>query len=279
MKRTYYRLGFCVLMLSFFAACVQKETSSNTSQSNNPISTGETSAGSTSGSTAGSTSGTTGGSTTGSTSGSTAGATSGSTGGTPANVFKFNVMMSGKINSALPAWYPGFYPGDYSSSVHGGDFYQLSSQNIAVFQSDNRFKARVKVLSEPVVGGVANAPKRCYNRTSGGGDSSTFPYTKLKMEVGIRNVYSNYTVGNAYGHKSVEVGVNNYSNVLDWGSNQFFGRESGANIIGHVVEIRNVYSDAWCRQSPDWYCPFFDHPSNRCWNVELELATDLTQDF
>ena len=263
MKRTYYRLGFCVLMLSFFASCVQKETSSNT-QSNNPLSTG----GSTAGSTGGTTTGTTDGSTSGSTGGTTSGSTTGTTtGGTPANVFKFNVMMSGKINSALPAWYPGFYPGDYSSSIHGGDFYQLSSQNIAVFQSDNRFKARVKVLSEPVVGGVANAPKRCYNRTTGGGDSSTFPYTKLKMEVGIRNIYTNYTVSNAYGHKSVEVGLNSYSNVLDWGSNQFFGRESGPNIIGHVVEIRNVYSDAWCRQSPDWYCPFFDHPSNRCWNV------------
>jgi len=288
MKRLQYRFTFFFSLLFLLAACTEKVVNDSSSQSNNPITTGGTTSESTGGTTSGST---TSGSTGGTTSGSTKGTT---TGGTPANVFKFNVLMSGKINSVLTNWYPGYYPSDYSSSIHEGDFYQLSLQNSTVFKSDFRYKARVRALSEPPVGGVANAPVKCYKRSSGGGDSSVYPYSKLKLQVALRDViYNNgvYSVGGRYASKNVEVNVGSVSAVLDWSKNQFPTRSPATGndnpnsgpvqngIIGHVVEVYNVLSDSWCQQQPASYCPFFDHPSNRCWNVELELATDLTQDF
>jgi hypothetical protein len=285
MKRLKFRCTFIMLLLASVTACTEKVVKDSSSQTSNPITT---TGGTTGGSTAGTTTGTTtGGSTTGTTTG-------GTTGGTPANVFKFNVLLSGRPYVAQsPYWYPGFYPSDYSSSTHGGDFLQISSGNINVFKSDFRFKARVKVLSEPpITGGV----QTCFLRTSGSNNSTTFPYTKLRLEVAIRDILFNagtntYSIGSRYASKNLDsVSVNSYSSVLDWSKNQFPTRSpatgndnvsAGAlmsGIVGHVVEVHNVMSDTEHVQNGGTTV-FKYHPNTRCWKLELELATDLTQDF
>lgn len=293
MKRLPMRSTFFLLLLASVTACTEKVVTEKSSQSNNPITTGGTTAGSTGGSTAGSTTGTTnGGTTAGSTTGTTVG---GTTGGTPANVFKFNVQLSGRpYVDQSPYWYPGFYPSGYSSSIHGGDFLQISSGNINVFKSDFRFKARVKVLPEPpITGGV----QTCFLRTSGSNNSTTYPYSKLRLEVAIRDVIYNvstnsYSIGNRYASKYLDsVAVNTYSSVLDWSKNQFPTRQPAtgndntnagplqSGIVGHVVEVHNVMSDTEKVQYPSNTTEFKYHPNTRCWKLELELATDLTQDI
>ncbi len=278
-----------MLLLLSLAACTEKVVTDSSSQTNNPVSsTGGTNGGTTAGSTTGTT---TGGTTAGSTTGTSVG---GTTGGTPANVFKFNVMLSGRpyVDQA-PYWFPGFYPSDYSSSIHGGDFLQISSGNINVFKSDFRFKARVKVLSEPpVTGGVQS----CFLRTSGSNNSTTFPYSKLKLEVAIRDVIfnasnSSYTIGSRYASKNLDsVSVNTFSSVLDWSKNQFPTRTPAtgndnssagplqSGIVGHVLEVHNIMSDTEHLQNGGTTV-FKYHPNTRCWKLELELATDLTQDI
>lgn len=285
MKRLKFRCTFIMVLLLSITACTEKVVKDSSSQTSNPITT---TGGTTGGSTAGTTTGTTtGGSTTGTTTG-------GTTGGTPANVFKFNVLLSGRpYVDQSPYWYPGFYPSGYSSSTHGGDFLQISSGNINVFKSDFRFKARVKVLSEPpITGGV----QTCFLRTSGSNNSTTFPYTKLRLEVAIRDILFNagtntYSIGSRYASKNLDsVSVNSYSSVLDWSKNQFPTRSPAtgndnvsagplmSGIVGHVVEVHNVMSDTEHVQNGGTTV-FKYHPNTRCWKLELELATDLTQDF
>jgi len=208
-------------------------------------------------------------------------------------------MMAGGPNYDF--WYPGFYPGDYSSSLHGGDFYQISSGNSFVFKSDARFRARVVVKAEPGISSTDNGKPVCYKRSTGLSQSSqTNPYTKLSFSVSLRNIiYSNgsYSLGNRYATKEVEpngaIGVNFVSPIFDWSSGQFPGREpatgndNSANgplvngIVGHVVELHNVKSNAYCIQPPGYpaYCPTSTHASTRCWKAELQLSTDSTQDF
>ncbi len=289
MKRLQLRFTFFMLLLALVSACTEKVVTDSSSQTNNPVSsTGGTNGGTTSGSTTGTT---VGGTTSGSTTGTTVG---GTTGGTPANVFKFNVLLSGRpYVDQSPYWYPGFYPSGYSSSVHGGDFLQISSGNINVFKSDFRFKARVKVLSEPpITGGV----QTCFLRTSGSNNSTTYPYSKLRLEVAIRDVVFNasnnsYTIGSRYASKNLDsVSVNSYSAVLDWSKNQFPTRTPAtgndnssagplqSGIVGHVVEVHNVMSDTEHLQNGGTTV-FKYHPNTRCWKLELELATDLTQDI
>jgi hypothetical protein len=287
----------CLLLLVGAVACQEKSSTTSTGSSSNDYSTG----GTTGSTTAGSTTGTTTGSTTGSsTSGSTTGSTSGSTGGTTgstANVFKFNVTMSGLQN----AWYPGFYPSDYSSSAHAGDFYQISSGNSFVFKSDARFRARVLVKAEPGISSTDNNRAVCYKRDFPfSQNSQTHPYQKLSFNVSLRDiVYNNgsYSIGNRYATKEVEpsgaIGVNYVSPIFDWSSGQFPGRTPATGnddstegplangVIGQVVEVHDVKSNAYCIQTPGYaaYCPTATHPNTRCWKLELQLATDSTQNF
>ena len=201
------------------------------------------------------------------------------------------------------SWYPGFYPSDYSSSLHNGDFYQINSSNIFVFKSDTRFRARVVVKAEPGISSTDNGKPICYKRSTGlAQNSQTNPYTKLSFSVSLRNViYTNgsYSIENRrYATKVVDpngaIGVNFVSPIFDWNSGQFPGREpadgndvaSPTNplrngIIGHIVEIHDVKTNAYCIQPPGYpaYCPTSTQASTRCWNAELQLSTDSTQDF
>jgi hypothetical protein len=282
MNMKKYSSWATLLILTWgLSACSEKVSESNNNSSTSPVTTtGSTTGGATAGDTTG---------------GSVGGGTTGGTGSTPANVFRFNVMLSGRPNNLAPFWYPGYYPGNYSSSQHGGDFYQISSQNIAVFKSDFRFKARVKPLAEPVISSTSGGAAVCYLRSNGSQNSATAPYSKLQFSVAIRDIiYSagSYTLGERYASKSMKTAnVNQFSEVFDWSSNQFptrnvaTGNDNPAlgalqnGVVGHVVEIFDVMSDAYCGEGYQAYCPYSTHPNTRCWRAEIELATDLTQDF
>lgn len=208
--------------------------------------------------------------------------------------------MAGGAN--YNSWYPGYYPSGYNSSQHSGDFYQISSGNVFVFQSDSRFRARVVVKAEPGISSTDNSKPVCFQRQTGASQSSqTNPYTKLSFSASLRNViYTNgtYSIENRrYATKEVEptgaIGVGFVSPIFDWSSGQFPGREPAngndvaANgplvngIVGHVVEIHDVKSNAYCIQPPGYpaYCPTSTHTPTRCWKVELQLSTDSTMNF
>ncbi|MBY0517651.1 MAG: hypothetical protein K2P81_12115 [Bacteriovoracaceae bacterium] len=271
-------------LLAILAAC-QEKTSSSGSSSSSPVgfTVGSTAGGSTTGGTT--TSGTTGGTTTSGTTGSTGGTT---TGGPSANVYSFKAIMAGG-----QSWSIGVVPGDIdtnqgSTAYTMGDFVALTSNNSGIFASDQRFKVKVKVLdpvSEAFVITSNNSGIRtCYGRNYPKSQQPT--YNKLTLQVGIRDIYLNsgvYSLGSTYGRKTIsQISRNNYSPVLDWSLGQNPGRNTGGNIVGHAIVVENVNSDSSCQWyggTNATYCPVSAHPNTGCWGVQVELATDVTQDF
>ncbi len=271
------------------SGCLKKETKKSSSTTTNNNNAGSTTGSSTTGSTSGGwwTSGSTSGSTTSSTSGGTV------TGGPSSNVLYFNVVMSGAVGS----WSVGEIPPGISSDPNSndyvlGDFIPLNASNVPFFESDVRFKVKVKTLSEPVFSNNSKNSdgswKRiCFDRSVGLALPSK-KYTKLSYQVGIRDICqvgSSYYLSGIYGQKTVsQVSVNSYSPVLDWSTGNFPARNTtcaSGTLVGHSVAVFNVMSNVQCQVSPGntSYCPMAPHPNTACWNVQVELATDNTADF
>ncbi len=179
-------------------------------------------------------------------------------------------------------WYPGYYPSNLDTNVHGGDFYQISDSNIMVFQSDSRYRVRVKVLPERFITSTDNGSDVCFDRQQG--SQFNVVYGKVSFSIAIRNIYKNgstYSVGPRYASKnSGNVNANAYSPIFDWSAGQFPTRDpAGGTLVGHTFEIYNVMSDAYCKSGNTSYCPMANHVVTRCWNLQPELATDVTENF
>lgn len=282
----------CLLLLTGLVACQEKSTSS-TSSSQNPVdySVGGSTSGSTTGSTTGTTTGTTtAGTTTGST---TTGGTS--TGGSSTPSFKMNVVMSGSRG-----WSYGEIPFDYNSDFNStgytsGDFFTLNSNTANFVTTDSVFKARVKVLPEPVITGGPTQKLLCSQRTSGSqnncvvnGQNRPCAYTKLSYKVAVRDIYvsgSTYTLGMPYATRQISnQALNTTSSVLDWSQGIVPGLNpvgpQGQTIAGYSLYVFDVQSNNACLSSPtSSSCPMAVHPSKSCWNIEIELATDNIPSF
>jgi hypothetical protein len=272
MKFHYTRWLILSLLLSA-VACQEKTTkkssSSNTSNNVN-YNTGGTSGGTTSGSTTGTT---TGGSTTGSS--TTGGST---TGGPSAAVLSFTATKAGG-----QTWLLGSIPSDYDAIQHDGDFIAVSPSNIAFFDSDARYKVKVKVNPQPLITDTTNRDL-CHKRTRPASqdncNNQPCAYSKVTYSVAVHDVYNNggsYSIGGAYSVKQISnQSVNAYSPVLDWSLGQLQGRNFGGNIVGHVVSVFNVQTDTHYKATTGLMTA---HPSKSCWSVQVELATDSTVDF
>lgn len=286
MKLTPTRLMLLATLLSFMTACQEKSSTKSSSNSSNLDYTGGSTGGATTGTTTGGS--TTGGSTAGTTTGSTTGGTT--TGGPSANVYHFKAIMAGGVNINVTPnqpnnWYVGFQP---TNSNVLGDFVALTMNNAGVFASDNRFKVKLKVL-DPVAEGIVITSNNSGIETCSGRNfpkSQQPTYTKLSATVGIRDIYNNsgtLSLGATYARKTVtQLAKNSYSPVLDWSLGQNPGRNTAANIIGHAIVVENVMSDSsciWYGGNNATYCPMSAHPNTGCWGIQVELATDVTQDF
>lgn len=282
----------CLLLLTGLVAC-QEKSSTSTSSSQNPVdySVGGSTGGSTTGSTTGTTTGTT---TTGTSTGTTTtGGTS--TGGSSTPSFKMNVVMSGSRD-----WSYGEIPLDYNSDFNStgytsGDFFTLNSNTANFVTTDSVFKARVKVLPEPVITGGPTQKLLCSQRTSGSqnncvvnGQNRPCAYTKLSYKVAVRDIYvsgSTYTLGMPYATRQISnQALNTTSSVLDWSQGIVPGLNpvgpSGQTIAGYSLYVYDVQSNNACLSSPtSSSCPMAVHPSKSCWNVEIELATDNIPSF
>lgn len=273
MKLTPTRLMLLATLLSLMTACQEKSSTKSSSNSSNLYYTGGTTGGSTTGTTTGGS--TTGGTTSGSTTGSTTGGTT--TGGASANVYHFKAIMAGG-----QSWYVGYQP---TNSNVMGDFVALTTNNAGVFASDSRFKVKIKVLGQAEEGIKINNinanTEVCAGRNFPMSQSPD--YTKLSLTVGIRDIYNNggtLSLGTTYATKTVnQINVGAYSPVLDWSLGQFPGRNTGGNIVGHAIVVQNVLSNSLCLTPASAYCPVSNHPTKACWGVQIELATDVTQDF
>lgn len=266
MKFHHTRWLLLALLLSA-VACQEKTTKKSSSSTSNNVNynTGGTSGGSTTGTT-------TGGSTTGSTSAGT------TTGGPSAAVLSFTATKAGG-----QTWLLGETPSDYSISEHDGDFITVGSNNIAFFDSDARFKVKVKVNPQPLVYNTTNRDlchKRQRPASQTNCNNQPCAYSKVSYSVAVHDVFLNgstYSIGGGYSVKQINSqNVNAYSPVLDWSLGQLQGRNFGGNIVGHVVSVFNVNTDTLYRATTSAIAP---HPPTSCWSVQVELATDNTVDF
>lgn len=271
-----YKTGIYTLAMALMLVACQKKTTTTTSNSSNLGTTtgtwyGGTTAGTTTGTTTSST--TTGGSVTaGNTSGGGGTSTGGGQIGSP---FPTNVVMAGGQN-----WYHGFYPGGTSNLL--GTFMQILSGNYGFLAGDARYKVKVTVLDQPTVTGTSNGTV-CFGRIAG--SQPYFWYTKLKFNVGIRDIYC--TSADPLNCTSFSIGTryNSYmSPILSVGSSHVFDfsnlRSRAPNIVGHSVEVWNVMSDSATCDAPSSSCNPNGLVSNRsCWSVDLAVATDSTTDL
>lgn len=262
--------GVLTLTLTTLAACNKSGGSSGSSSSNNSTVTTTSTTG---------TSTTSGGGTTASTTGGT------TTGGASAKVYAFTAVMAGG-----QTWSIGYVPSNLdtnpsSTNYAMGDFISLNANTVPFFASDSRYRVKVKVLPATLIYSTTKK-QMCYGRlfpaSQDNCNGGPCAYTKLSYSIGIRDITlsgGTYSLGGIYAVKTIsQQAVDAYSPVFDWSAGQFPGRNTGGNIVGHAIAVFNVSSDTQCLASSA-YCPVSSHPTKSCWDMQVELATDSTQDF
>jgi len=265
-------IAWSLLLTLTIVACQEKTKSSSGGTTGNSgnvdYNTGSSTAGSTTGTTSG---GTTSGTTTSGSGGTT-------TGGPSAAVLSFTATKAGG-----QTWLLGNIPSDYDSTQHDGTFIAVNSSNVSFFNSDGRFKVKVKVNPQPLIFSSTNRDvchKRVRPSSQTNCNNQPCAYSKVSYSVAVHDVYQNgssYSIGGGYAVKQIQnQSVNSYSTVLDWSLGQLQGRNFGSNIVGHVVSVFNVNTDTLYRASTGAMAP---HPPGSCWSVQVELATDSTADL
>ncbi len=208
---------------------------------------------------------------------------------------KATLTMSGAKQTANGSFYQFngyFFPG-YSPTFwqNGGDIYSHNispwltdiNQAVAFASTDSRLKVRTIPRPQPGTSGGTY----CYGRTSGSPHYQG--YTKLAATVSLRplqNVVKNsagnitsYKLGNALQARSFTTNIMSCSPILDFsGYCSGPGTENGCAFTVEYVTVNQGCTNVWDSQGNT--CTWMvDVQSNSCWQLDLEVASDDTQDL
>lgn len=178
------------------------------------------------------------------------------------------------------SWMPGTYSDPIATSAmptirHAG----------YIFRSDGRLKLKFKVNNQPT---PVTGEEYCYGRQTGQ-PADAYRYTKLKFKVSQRDIICNnsdpsdpancssgFYLGGRYQTRTIgPISVNSCSSVIDLSNSR------NNTIHGTVVEVYDVRSDSDCQFGYSEYnCPSEKIVrKGSCWNVDVQVVTDQSQDF
>jgi len=188
-------------------------------------------------------------------------------------IYKMNLFLAGH-----QSWVPGNYTDPLALQTN------ISIVEASkMFQSDARVRVRLRVKSQPypTAGDIY-----CLGRQTGRvGDSH--PYTKLRFAIHLRDILcevpdpndltkcnSGFYLGTRYRTQFIDpVNVDSCSPIIDIGSLR------NQTVYGTTIEVEDVKADSTC-QSNETYCPAERIVrAASCWSMDLQVATDYTQDF
>ncbi len=131
-----------------------------------------------------------------------------------------------------------------------------------LFVTDTRLNMRIKVLASP--GKVA--------QDSSGTECMKYPmnYSKLKLTLGVRSEDS-----------SIYIEKNTFDNISigSTSSHHYFPVPPNSATKPFIVDLMDVQWDWGCLQGDQLYCPFARVWPLDCFEIQIQMATDYTEDL